>query len=904
MKKRFFAFLITLLGLTHNSDASTYYLSSSSGDDNYSGLYPDSAWLSLDKLNSITLFPGDSVLLKCDDTFYGTIIISNSGSFSLPIYFGKFGTGSLPVITGFKKLTGFSQIGNIFSVQDTSFVRSIWLNGKWMQPARYPNKGFISTLSLGVNNIVYNNLLNQQNGYWDNSTVAIRSSGIKYEMSLVDTFLQGAAILSQPTQYLIPQFSGFFFYNKFAELDTINEWYCDTLNNSVNIIPPSGISINIALVEASILDYGFYAGIDASNLVIEGIEFNGQAKDAIHFQGLATGIKIQNNHFKKCKERAIAFKQTTLYCQLINNKIEDCSGDGVFSEFFFHCRIENNVISRIGLQEGFGLENTSQGIGLYLYGAIYDTIINNIIDSCGYGGITLFNKYNRIENNFLNHCMLKLNGGGAMIFYNMESNYNYISKNFILNTNGNIDGTTLSTKTSFGIYFADNIRYDSVIHNTIINSDSYGIYIGPNNHNHFFIDNVLYNNQKGQVFINDGNTTNSTYQIKLQKNIFYSLSDKQKGIQFAGKNYNFFPIKGDSNYYCNPYDYFPIYQQIDFDTIIRDRAFPLADWRLITSQDSNSHVSKVDWQNYYVTDTTGLDLVENGNFSNNFDGWNAEPVNNNMLLLDNLTMMDGGCVKFKITDTIPNPWAKIVSNDFALQTDQFYQVSFSSSGLIEGILHSDIKQQHPPYNPVGFDKFFPNKSSRVDYNNIFSSSQYDSPLALNFELSKSDSLVYFDNIHLFPVSVFKHDSTRMSVLIMNYSPNIVSVPLGADSIFRDLDGNIVTGSYSLNPYSSYVLVLDSPLNLVKVKEIQSQINSIKVFPNPVQSYYGNVNVQLPDSDKYHYEVHDLMGRKILEGQFSGLTNNVVSLKNTAAGVYILTVHSSNKIWQQKIVVVN
>lgn len=51
-----------------------------------------------------------------------------------------------------------------------------------------------------------------------------------------------------------------------------------------------------------------------------------------------------------------------------------------------------------------------------------------------------------------------------------------------------------------------------------------------------------------------------------------------------------------------------------------------------------------------------------------------------------------------------------------------------------------------------------------------------------------------------------------------------------------------------------------------------------MFPNPVQSYYGNVNIQLPDSYKYNYEVHDLTGRKILEGQFSGLTNNVVLLK--------------------------
>ena len=904
MKKRFFAFLITLLGLTHNSDASTYYLSSSSGDDNYSGLYPDSAWMSLDKLNSITLFPGDSVLLKCDDTFYGTIIISYSGSFSLPIYFGKFGTGSLPVITGFKKLTGFSQIGNIFSVQDTSFVRSIWLNGKWMQPARYPNKGFFTVASSALSSGLFSYDLTQPDGFWNNSEAVIRTAGFQYDIVKINAFNQGFLTFQNPILLTIPQFHGFYMQNHIAALDTLNEWFNDTLNNQIMLIPPANTNLLFSEIYASVLNYGIICNSNVSYIIIDGIGFSGQSIDAIKFSQPVYGLDIINSEFKKIKQQAICFLQTTDRVRILNNKIQDTGGDAISSEFFFHCLIKNNNILRTGINVGFGYDNVYNAIAIHLKAGIYDTIVDNYIDSTCYNGISIYNFRNRIERNFINHSSLNLDAGGGISMFGSVTKEIVIKDNFIANTLGDIAGTKYQKSNSFGIFFNDYCNNDSIIHNTIINSDSYGIYIGPNNHNHFFKDNVLYNNQKGQVFINDGNTTNSTNQIKLQKNIFYSLSDKQKVIQFAGKNYNFFPVKGDSNYYCNPYDYFPIYQQTDFDTIIRDRAFSLADWRLTTAQDSNSHVSKVDWQNYYVTDTIGLDLVENGNFSNNFDGWNAEPVNNNMLLLDNLTMMDGGCVKFKITDTIPNSWAKIVSNDFALQTDQFYQVSFSSSGLIEGILHSDIKQQHPPYNPVGFDKFFPNKSSRVDYNNIFSSSQYDSPLALNFELSKSDSLVYFDNIHLFPVSVFKHDSTRMSVLIMNYSPNIVSMPLGSDSIFRDLDGNIVTGSYSLNPYSSYVLVLDSPLNLVKVKELQSQINSIKVFPNPVQSYYGNVNIQLPDSDKYKYEVHDLMGRKILEGQFFGLTNNVVSLKNTAAGVYILTVHSSNKIWQQKIVVVN
>lgn len=572
-----------------------------------------------------------------------------------------------------------------------------------------------------------------------------------------------------------------------------------------------------------------------------------------------------------------------------------------FSLFFFHCRIANNHIQRIGLERGFGFENYCQGIGIHLSSGILDTVIHNSIDSCGYGGIRCYNSYNRFEENIVNHSMLLLDGGGGMMFFGLSSSF--VFNNFILNTIGNIEGTTSPEKSSYGIYFAENIQSDSIINNTIVNSDSYGIYIGPYNQNHFLKGNVIYNNQDGQLFIADGDPINSTNNIQFNHNILYSLNDKQKSIQLTGINNNFLPLKGDSNYYCNPYDYFPIYQKSVSDTVVSEKIFSLPLWQQATLQDSNSHVSNVEWLNYYVTDTIGSDLIMNGNFSNNYDGWNTEPSGNNSLLLDNLTMMDNGCIKFEVTDTIPYEYAKAVSNDFALQINQFYQMSFSSAGFKNGILHSDITEQIAPYDGIGINKYFPIQTFRKDFNYFFQSSTYGNPLGLNFELHKSDSLVYFDNIHLFPVSVFKHDSSHMSVLLMNYSPNTITVPLGTDSVFRDLDGNMVTGLYTLNPYSSYVLVLDSPLNLVSLKEIPKQ-NSIIVFPNPVQSSNGKISIQLPDENMYDFEVCDLTGRKFQYGKFSGSIINTFSMKNASAGMYILSVHSAIKLWQQKIVVVN
>ncbi len=905
MKFRTHSFLLFLiLLLNKHACSTTYYISSSTGNDLNSGSQSVSPWQTLNRLNNQIIVAGDSILLKCGDTFFGTIILNSSGNISAPIYFGKYSNGSLPVISGFKKLTNWTNIGNIYIANDSGNVRSIWYNNNWMKPARFPNNGFFQTLFDGLNTAVYAPYLNQTSVNWNEAYAIVRSAGFKYERVKVDTFDQGFVYFENPVSSNIPVYNGFYFENYLAALDTSNEWFCDTSTNQILLIPPVTTDISLADIDASVLDFGFICNPAVNHIIIDSLSFTGQAIDAIRFSNSTVGIKLLNCQFNKIKQHAINFLQLTNSTEILNNVIQDCGGDAVYGYFFTQSKISGNNILRTGINTGFGMDDVYRSQAIYCYISSNTSISDNIIDSVAYAGIDLNGYSNKLERNYIKNSMLNLEGGGAIVLNGYFFLYgNLIKDNFLINIKSDVKGTSISNPISAGIlmnYFCTN---DTILHNTIDNADSYGIYFSPYNQNHLLKDNVFYNNQRGQVFITDGDTLNATKNIELKQNILYSLSEKQKVIEMSGNSFDFFPIKGDSNYYCNPYDHFPIYQHTKFDTINEEKPFSVAFWNQTTTQDSNSHSSGVHWQNYFATDTSGSDLITNGNFTNNYDQWISEPTDNNSLLLDNLTMMDGGCIKFEVTGIPPFDKAKIVSSVFSLFENQFYEMSYSSSGLSNGILQSNISIQTPPYGVTGFNKYFPIETFRNDVSYIFQASHYENPVALNFELHKTDSLVYFDNIHLFPVNVFKHDSTRMSVLLMNYSPNTVSVPLGADSVFRDLDGNIVTGSYTLNPYSSYVLVLDSPLNLVSVKEIQKQ-NSITVYPNPVQSATGKIVVQLPDENKYDYEVYDLTGRKFLTGKFSGSGINSFSMKNASAGIYILSVHSANKLCQQKIVVVN
>ena len=85
--------------ITVPTKGANYYFSTSIGDDSRTvtdAQNPITPWKTLNKLNSFfsSLKPGDSVLFKRGDIFYGSIAITKSGTSSLPIVLSAYGTGN------------------------------------------------------------------------------------------------------------------------------------------------------------------------------------------------------------------------------------------------------------------------------------------------------------------------------------------------------------------------------------------------------------------------------------------------------------------------------------------------------------------------------------------------------------------------------------------------------------------------------------------------------------------------------------------------------------------------------------------------------------------------------------------------------------------------------------------
>jgi len=87
--------------------ATSYYVDSVAGVDTNSGTSTAAPWKTLDKVNTITFAPGDSVLFKRGSSWTGSLHLLGDGSPTAPLTVDGYGTGAAPIISG----TGLYAIG-------------------------------------------------------------------------------------------------------------------------------------------------------------------------------------------------------------------------------------------------------------------------------------------------------------------------------------------------------------------------------------------------------------------------------------------------------------------------------------------------------------------------------------------------------------------------------------------------------------------------------------------------------------------------------------------------------------------------------------------------------------------------------------------------------------------------
>ena len=91
-----FVLIISINSLSQN----IYYVNSIIGNDTNSGLSISNPWQTINKVNSITLYPGDEVKFHSDQTFMGMLMPNGNGNSTSPIKIDNYGGLNRAIING------------------------------------------------------------------------------------------------------------------------------------------------------------------------------------------------------------------------------------------------------------------------------------------------------------------------------------------------------------------------------------------------------------------------------------------------------------------------------------------------------------------------------------------------------------------------------------------------------------------------------------------------------------------------------------------------------------------------------------------------------------------------------------------------------------------------------------
>lgn len=170
----------------------TYYVSSSQGNDSNSGTSESDPFESISKINGLNLKPGDKVLFKSGDIWEGqNLIIKNSGTESNRIVFSSYGSGAKPIITLREEVPGWKTASNwtkysdnvwVMSFLSSQIIQRLWMDNKEVLFSNGINGDNMDGTGSGINNthVFFHDQNNGKLYISSNSNPADNYSSIKY----------------------------------------------------------------------------------------------------------------------------------------------------------------------------------------------------------------------------------------------------------------------------------------------------------------------------------------------------------------------------------------------------------------------------------------------------------------------------------------------------------------------------------------------------------------------------------------------------------------------------------------------------------------------------------------------------------------------------------------------------
>ncbi len=773
-----------------------YYVSSLTGDDANDGR-KNQPWKTISRVNEEMFDENAAILFKRGEIFRGAI---SSYKFQTGLTFGAYGTGDNPIIAGSVSITDWKRTkhpalgSKVYEADVSAFIvedkkgnenkiQHLFVNGEMMTIARYPNvdspanKNWLKVgKSAGKNAFTDPALVDyaKPNGYWKDAILRIRTYSWYYKVFKITGYTaKNGKITAKGLGNQLPEW-GYFLDDKLEELDHPGEWYYDAVAKKVYLYPRGNVNPNTLLVEGSTYKTGLSIYWHEDNSIVKNLTFR-------HFTSVGVtvnnsdNVTVRNCHFEYNTKGISVYKSANFLVtdNTFNHQLSNAIGVSAPKDFNVQASaVEKNQITNTGLFPLYctRYEGVCYGTAVSVFGKA-QTIRQNTIENTGWIGIYLKDGgHHLIENNLVRKSLLLLNDGGAI---SIGSNGNTIRGNFLLESLGNVDEsngcgslnkTPCSHHPTYGMGIgADNNFKDNVIEgNTVANNPDMGIRLNA------FINtvvrnNVVYNNDP-QIVIQD--KKGPSRKNVVEGNIIYSLTPDQRGLVLTGAtNHGTFKNK----FYCNPYN----------ETVfVRDgKQYSLAHWKkAFSSYDKNAKWCGVRFEEYRVSN-----------------------VDANLLSKSEFQM----ALQTKKASSYS-------TNRFAMRENQYYRLRFGILG--EGFGAIRVRVNNAPKGgktEILKATTFAYDSTHKDYEMFFLSPRAFEQGILVFSTIKAGSIgadsIDLDNVAFEPVEAVLNDANKQSALFTNPTENPKTIDLKGIA-YQNLAGEIITGSITLAPFSSQILV--------------------------------------------------------------------------------------------------
>lgn len=668
---------------------------------------------------------------------------------------------------------------------------------------------------------------------------------------------------------------GYFLNDHLAALDAPGEWFYDKANKRLFFWPPQGDLPETHVVEASMcwedVEPPEWASADTRPQIQRtvAIELDGSSHvtvrdlDLRYYSGFAvhcvsdgvygercTGLRVQDNdllgnylgiHIGRWGPHG----EDPAHNRITGNRIEDTECYGVYfknadSEFDHNSLINVAILDQLG-RDGLGgcggLTAHETGLGI-LSSEANASIHHNLLDGIGANGISFRGSNTSVEYNLVRRaCITKGDCGGihtwawdhgqspAENFAKPGVDNSVVRHNIVVDTLGTAEavgwpGVPLG-QGMFIDFGSENMRLED---NVVANSTTSGMLLQINR-NHVVERNLFFNNSTGvvsaQLSITDCQLPPCLFTVR--DNQFVAASDQQRGVMYelalgdltVDGNRFFAPfIPPQRSHRYNRWGD----EQCLITHLQNDQAtcYGLPEWQTL-GKDVSTSTSSITWHGTHTSETSNVELVSNGSFDANVDGWSPPGWQNpkNLLTWERHAQLGPS---MKVEQGGANE-IRFGSNAFPVKTGVTYELRFASLGQDSALPTVEVNVEGQRCGQAYFD-------ARPRPNVVY----------CTMEAAEQDARLWFVSLTGYPGAFWLddvmvrdarvHDAPPAVVLSHGQPPpedarallyyNATLVPRSADLHGRhyvDIKNQPVVGRVKLDAFSAVALFADQRVDV-------------------------------------------------------------------------------------------